>query len=127
MKTTSFTLPMMYGDHHVLTVRQLLSALPGVTQIYASSSFQVVEIEYDEAQLSEGDIQSSLAQSGYLGQFLIPTEIGTSVANQDGEPFFRHTAVFNQTGTTISFGQTVPEVERPLWPCPGISAKLAKN
>jgi copper chaperone CopZ len=114
---------MMYGDHHVLTVRQLLNALPGVRKIYASSSFQIVEVEYDETQLSEEEIQTSLAEAGYLEQFLIPTEIGTSVANQDGKPFFRHTAVFNQTGTTISFGQTVPEVERPLWPCPGIKSK----
>ena len=121
MKSASFTLPMMYGDHHVLTIRQMLSALPGVTQIYASSSFQIVEVEYDEAQLSEEEIQDSLAEAGYLEEIMIPSEIGTNGADPDVKPFFRHTAVFNQTGSTISFGQTVPEVERPLWPCPGIN------
>ncbi|MCA9945138.1 MAG: heavy-metal-associated domain-containing protein [Ardenticatenaceae bacterium] len=123
MKTVSFTLPMMYGDHHVLAVRQLLNALPGISQIYASSSFQIVEVEYDEQQVSEGELQDSLAEAGYLEEIMIPAEVGTNAADQDIKPFFRHTAVFNQTRSTISFGQTVPEVERPLWPCPGIKSK----
>jgi copper chaperone CopZ len=123
MKTVSFSSPMMYGDHHVLTVRHLLSTLPGVTQIYASSSFQIVEVEYDETQLSEAEIQASLAEAGYLEEMLIPSEISTNAVDQEVKPFFRHTAVFNQTGSTISFGQTVPEVEQPLWPCPGIKSK----
>lgn len=121
MKTAQFTLPLMYGDHHVLVVRQLLENLPGVAQVYASSSFRMAEVEYDSNQLDEEKIQAVLAEAGYMDELSIPTEVGSSPADEEAEaPFFRHTAVFSQTGSTIRFGQTVPAVQRPLWPCPGI-------
>lgn len=120
MRSETFTLPMMYGDHHVLEVRQLLNSLPGIENVYASSSFQIVEVTYDESQVDKETIQSTLADAGYLEELSIPVEIGSSPANENGRPFFRHTAVFAQTGQAISFTQDVPEVQRPLWPCPGI-------
>ena len=42
----------MYGDHHVVEVRRLLLEMPGVTDVYASSSFQVVEVAFDGVQSS---------------------------------------------------------------------------
>ena len=57
MKSTTFELPMMYGDHHVVAVRNLLEALPGIKEIYASSSFHIVEIQYDDKLLSEEEIK----------------------------------------------------------------------
>ncbi len=120
MRSETFALPMMYGDHHVLEVRQLLISLPGIENVYASSSFQIVEVTYDESQVDKETIQSTLADAGYLEELLIPIEIGSSPAHENGKPFFRHTAVFTQTGQSISFTQDVPEVQRPLWPCPGI-------
>jgi copper chaperone CopZ len=120
MKTATFTLSMMYGDHHVLAVRQLLLKLPGVADVYASSSFQIVEVEFDEKKLSEEKIQSVLSEAGYMEELPVVMEVGSSPAHENGKPFFRHTAVFNQTGKTISFGQKLPDVGRPLWPCPGI-------
>ena len=120
MRTVIFTLPMMYGDHHVLAVHQLLHDLPGIHDVYASSNFHMVEIEYDEAEINEEKIEAALAESGYLEEMVIPAEIGTMTTQENSKPFFRHTAVFNQTGQTIGFGQDVPNVERPLWPCPGI-------
>ncbi len=44
MKTISFDLPSLFGDHHVVEVRRLLLEIAGVEDVYASSAFQVVEI-----------------------------------------------------------------------------------
>ena len=121
MKTTTIELPMMYGDHHVVAVRKLLETLPGVSEIYASSSFHIVEIQYHESQLKEEEIRDKLEAGGYLGELILPVETGTADAAHNGQKvFFRHTAILEQVGETISFAQTVPSQQRPLWPCPGI-------
>jgi len=127
MKTAAFALPMMYGDHHVLAVRQLLQALPGVAQIYASSSFQLVEVQYDEEQLTAEAIESALAAAGYLEELTIPAETGARSEHPDDAPFFRHSTAFPHTGPTIRFGQDVPEVQRALWPCPGMTGRSVKD
>ncbi|MEJ2487558.1 MAG: hypothetical protein P8Y68_17690 [Anaerolineales bacterium] len=51
MKTFQTEIPTMYGDHHVREVRRLLLKLPGIDEIYASSSFQFLQLEYDERQV----------------------------------------------------------------------------
>jgi copper chaperone CopZ len=112
---------MMYADHHVLTVRQLLLALPGVVEVYASSSFQIVEVSFDETQVTEEKIRLVLAEAGYMAELPVAVEFGSSQAFEKGKPFFRHTAVFPQTDRTITFAQDVPEMARPLWPCPGLN------
>ncbi|MCP4362159.1 MAG: heavy-metal-associated domain-containing protein [Chloroflexi bacterium] len=119
MKTIMFTLPMMYGDHHVLAVRQLLTALPGVADVYASSNFHIVETRYDETELNEETIRATLAEAGYLEALPMPVEVGSAPAQENDRPFFRHTTAFTQTGQAIGFAQNVPDVQRPLWPCPG--------
>lgn len=120
MKSVNFPLSMMYGDHHVLAVRQLLCALPGVLDVYASSSFQIVEITYDEAEASPDTFQAVLAEAGYLEALSVPVEVGATPAGEEARPYFRHTAVFAQTGQAIGFAQKLPETTRPLWPCPGM-------
>ncbi|HRQ36490.1 MAG TPA: heavy-metal-associated domain-containing protein [Chloroflexota bacterium] len=120
MNTISLPLPMMYADHHVLAVRRLLLDLPGVADVYASSSFQTAEVTFDETQLDEEKIRSVLAQAGYMAELPVAVEFGSSQAFENGKPFFRHTAVFPQTDRTITFAQDVPEMVRPLWPCPGL-------
>ena len=120
MKRIDFELPMMYGDHHVLAVRQLLLAQPGVKDVYASSSFRLVEITYDDTQTSPAYLHSIMAEAGYLDEPTIPTEVGSSPAHENGKPFFRHTAVFPQTHQSITFTQDTPDVSHPIWPCPGL-------
>jgi copper chaperone CopZ len=120
MKTTTFELPMMYGDHHVVEVRNLLSTFPGIQEIYASSSFHIVEIQYDETQLSEEEIRDKLGAAGYLGELILPAEAGVAASQNGQKAFFRHTAALAQVGSTVSFTQTVTHQERPLWPCPGL-------
>ncbi len=121
MKTATFNLFMMYGDHHVIEVRKLITSIPGVKDIYASSSFRVVEVQYDENELSVDAIRATLEKAGYLGELSLPVEAGTGTAVSDGQQtFFRHTAVLEQVGQVVSFAQKVPYQGRPLWPCPGV-------
>lgn len=55
----------MFADHHVLKVREALSALDGVQQIVASSAWQAVVVEYDENKLAADDIEEALTKAGY--------------------------------------------------------------
>jgi copper chaperone CopZ len=121
VKTVTFQVPAMYGDHHVVEVRRILSAIPGVQDIYASSAFRVVQVTYDESQTNDLDLQVKLDDAGYLGEWTILTETGMAVSSAGGQPpFMRHTATYEQTRQTVSFGQTVSYQGRPLWPCPGM-------
>lgn len=122
MPSVIFELPSMYGDHHVTAVRRLLLALPGVKVVYASSSFRVVEVQYDEKQLIPAQIETVLQDAGYLGELPVPSESGVAVTqNQNGDKtYFRHTAAYEQTGKSVGFSQQVSYAGRPLWPCPGM-------
>lgn len=113
-------LPSMYGDHHVVEVRRLLLELPGVTDVYASSSFRIVEVQYDDAKLTPDQIESALDEAGYAGELPMPTETAVSATENNGQTFFRHTAAFVQTGKSVGFTQQIAYSGRPLWPCPGM-------
>jgi hypothetical protein len=121
LETCILDLPTMYGDHHVIEVRRILLNIPGIKEVYASSGFQVVEVTYDPALTHANSIIEHLTDAGYLGELPLPIESGQAV-NQasDQVPYFRHTAVYRQTGRVISFGQTVNLAERASWPCPGL-------
>ena len=106
----------------MLAVRQILTALPGIKDLYVSSSFQITEIEYDESEITEEKIKAALAETGYLEEMAFPEEIGSNSEPESAKPYFRHTAVFPQTGNAISFSQDIPDVVRPLWPCPGLDS-----
>jgi copper chaperone CopZ len=121
MEKVTVQVPALYGDHHVTAVRAMLLGMPGVRDVYATSSFQIVEVDYDEAHLSPEDIVSVLDQAGYLGEMELPQETGRSMVHEErSEAFFRHTVAHANTGRVISFGQQVPATGRSLWPCPGI-------
>lgn len=123
METTTINLNMMYGDHHVIEVRKLISSIPGVEDIYASSCFQIVEVSYDESKLDARTIEKELEQAGYLGEMVFPVEAGTgSTASNGKKPFFRHSAALEQTGGVVNFTQKAAYEGRPLWPCPGVGA-----
>lgn len=121
MKTFQIDLPAMYGDHHVVEVRRLILELPGVEDVYASSSFRFVEVQYDETKLEPQAIKAVLEEAGYLGELPVAVEQGAVEERENGDkPFFRHTIAHAQTGQSISFAQKVPYAGRPLWPCPGM-------
>ncbi len=120
MPIVTIELPTLYGDHHVLEVRRLLFDLPGVEDVYASSCFHLVEVQYDDALLTPDQIESVLDEAGYMGELPMPAETGRAATENGEQTWFRHTAVFQQTGQVVNFGQTVPHDGRPLWPCPGM-------
>jgi copper chaperone CopZ len=122
METKTFDAPALYADHHVTEVRRILLELEGVTDVYASSAFQTVEVTYDEKKIDDLQIAAKLEEAGYLGEWAIPVEMGTAAQQGDGsKPYFRHTATYETIKHTVSFGQRVNYQGRPLWPCPGIS------
>lgn len=123
MEKVTLNLPTMYGDHHVLEVRRLLLAMPGVADVYASSCFQVVEVSYDPATIQTQDIITALEESGYLQALAVAMETDTN-AYKGEQTFFRHTAAYEQTKQTISFPQQIPYSGQPIWPCPGLGVKL---
>jgi hypothetical protein len=118
MKTYQTDLPTMFGDHHVREVRRILLDLPGIDDIYASSSFQFLQLDYDEDKVKEEEIIAALEQAGYLGGFAIPQETNLPATETD-EKVFRHTEAFSQT-KKVSFHRETPYAGRPLWPCPGM-------
>jgi len=122
MKKKVFELPALFGDHHVTEVRRLLLETPGVQDVYASSGFQVVEIQYDENKISEKDLESKLVEGGYMGKLI--TQIESEKPESTGEStgtYLRHTAAYTQTKLTVGFSQSVDQNQgRSLWPCPGM-------
>jgi copper chaperone CopZ len=120
----------MYGDHHVLEVRRILLALPGMAEVNASSCFQTVEVSYDPEKLSGADIRARLEEAGYLDELTVPVETGTAVSPEpqpEEKAFFRHTTAFEQTKQVVGFAQDVPSGGRPLWPCPGLGTIARKT
>ena len=121
MTSVTIDLPLMYADHHVVEVRRILFEVPGVNALDASSAFQAVKIEYDPEKTSEDILKQVLDKNGYLGDLEVPVESGKPAVGSDEKTYFRHTAAYESTGTVISFEQESTALQRPLWPCPGMS------
>ncbi|RME46906.1 MAG: helix-turn-helix domain-containing protein, partial [Caldilineae bacterium] len=122
MEKVVFDVPAMYGDHHVIEVRRILLGMRGVEDVYASSCFHVVEIDYNPQLVSAEELRAALEEAGYMEEIPVPEESGAPAVeeNLDGKkPFFRHTAAFEQARQVIGFVQEVEPRQRPLWPCPG--------
>ena len=65
MEKTILSVPKMWADHHVLKVRELLTALDGVENVYASSAWKQVLVKYDPDTLTEAAIAEALAEAGF--------------------------------------------------------------
>jgi copper chaperone CopZ len=117
MKTTTFDVPAMYADHHVMEVRRILFELPGVKEVMASSAFLAVEVTFDPAKVKEAAIQEALDAAGYLREIPMTVETGAAA---DNRAFPRHSTVVPQVGATVSFAQAVPLVGAPQLSCPGM-------
>ena len=64
-QTESISLPAMFGDHHVVQVRQIVAALPGVKDIRASASKRRLSVTFDRAQLTAEALRAALAKGGF--------------------------------------------------------------
>jgi copper chaperone CopZ len=126
VKTTIIEVPNLYGDHHVIEIRRILLAIPGVLKVNASSAFRMVEVTFDPSQTNDLDISVKLDEAGYLSEWTVPIELSASVEPGDSaKPFFRHTAVYENMRQVVSFAQNVARQQpgylgRPLWNCPGM-------
>jgi len=123
METRRFQAPSLYGDHHVSEVRRILFQLPGVSDAYASSAFQSIEVSFDPEKVSVEQIETCLREAGYLDEMPMLAEPETASVRADGDASFRHTVVYESLRGTISFAQRVESGGRPLWPCPGIDSR----
>jgi copper chaperone CopZ len=123
MKLKTFDVPALYGDHHVTEVRRILLQVEGITEVYASSAFQIIEVTYDESMINDLEIAIMLDEAGYLGEWSVPIEMGSAPEQGNADkPFFRHTTTYETIKQTVSFAQRVSSDGRPLWRCPGIGA-----
>lgn len=107
MTSVIIDVPAMYADHHVVEVRRILADVPGVCDVYASSAFQVVEIDFDPEHTSAEDLRRRLDEAGYLTPLPVPTESGepaTGGAPADGS-YRRRTASDAPTASTVAFRQ----------------------
>jgi copper chaperone CopZ len=121
METYTLELPAMYGDHHVSEVRRILFEIPGVEDVYASSSFRVAEISFDPEKVDAEQINKILDAAGYIGELPMPLESGVAAYLSDnGGAYFRHTEMYEHTQQPVSFAQKVNFSGRALWPCPGV-------
>jgi copper chaperone CopZ len=129
MQTKRIDVPALFADHHVMEVRRMLLELPGVTEVYASSAFQVVDVTYDESKINDLEIALKLDSAGYLGEWTVPMEIRAGSASDEAAtaPFFRHSAVYETTKKTHGFAQQVKYEGRPLWHCPGMGTIKASD
>ena len=120
MASLSLELPSMYGDHHVIDVRRILLEFDGVSEVYASSGFQAVEIEYNSKKVTKKELVAALENAGYTSDFSFPEESSIPANEQREGAYFRHTEASENTGNTVSFEQAVKVSKSPLWPCPGM-------
>jgi copper chaperone CopZ len=65
MKELIFEMPSMYGDHHVLKIRDALTDIEGVKEIYASSAWKQIMIKYEPKKVKPADLETVLSDAGY--------------------------------------------------------------
>ncbi len=65
MEKAVLDVPTLWADHHVLKVRDALTDLEGVEDVYASSAWKQVLVAYDSAKTDRAVIERALAQAGY--------------------------------------------------------------
>ena len=111
MERLTLTLPALYADHHVASVRHALESLAGVAEIRTSPAMHEVSLRYDPAAATPQAIEAALAANGYR--------------SGEAEPVFpeampkaaRHTMAL--AGATAFLHEPPAWEGRPLWPCPG--------
>jgi len=119
MKELHFDVPALYGDHHVLELRKILSNIDGIIEIYASSAFHMIEMTIDDSHVTLETIEDVLKQTGYLDELPIISEMAP--VKHDGLGKIRRTTTtYDQTPKTISFNQAIHNRSTRAWSCPGM-------
>ena len=74
MEKVIIDVPAMYADHHVLAVRKLLTQLDGIGDVYASSAFKQVLVQYDPAAIAPEAVTQALQEAGYTEEMPMPVQ-----------------------------------------------------
>jgi len=100
MEQVIIDVPSMYADHHVLVVRELLTGLDGVAEVYASSAFKQVMVQYDPAAVQKEAIAGALEKAGYTQE--MPMDVQGRLAEDSWKTgSFRRTQTY-QADLTMS-------------------------
>lgn len=87
MKRSTFSVPSMYADHHVLAVRQALQGIDGVEAVVASAAKRVVVVQHDEGAVSSQALGRALAEAGYAVE--VPVELEPALQpSKDGSAWY---------------------------------------
>ena len=65
VEKVTLDVPALWADHHVLKVRETLTRLEGVDDVFASSAWKQILVRYDETKTNRPAIEQTLAQAGY--------------------------------------------------------------
>lgn len=65
MDKTTFSIPAMWADHHVLAVREALGKVDGVKEIVASAMYKDVLVKYDPATVAPDALERTLTEAGF--------------------------------------------------------------
>jgi copper chaperone CopZ len=104
MERLTCSIPSLFADHHVIAVRKVLLALPGVGSVVASSMYRDVTVDFDAEKTSADALRSAIEAAGYpIG--VEPSFDDLVESKEDGSPWFtvqRRITVTNMTDRTMS-------------------------
>ena len=84
MAKTTFDVPTLWADHHVLRVREALVNLEGVKDVYASAAWKQVLVDYNSKKVKKADLEKALADAGYpVGEGGVPIVIPPTELRRD--------------------------------------------
>jgi copper chaperone CopZ len=61
----AFTLPALWADHHVLTVRETLFGVDGIESVVATAADRRARVTFDAGKTSVEAIAAALTEAGY--------------------------------------------------------------
>jgi len=123
MQKLQLEVPAMYGDHHVLAVRNIVLGMNGVEEVLASAAWRTIEVMYDPEKISPEQIERRLAEEGYTQPAQVPVLDPETVRSR------RYSSSLVEATRTFSFLESLPTISdyRPLWPCPGMTPWRAET
>jgi len=84
MEKVVLDVPALWADHHVLRVRDALIPQEGVVNVYASSAWKQVLVQYDESKIDRAAIEKRLREAGYpVGEGEVPILVQPGDVNRD--------------------------------------------
>jgi copper chaperone CopZ len=84
MAKSTFDVPTLWADHHVLKVREALLGLDGVDDVYASSAWKQVLVTYNSKKTKKAEIEKALAKAGYpVGDGEVPIVVQPTAIRRD--------------------------------------------